>query len=97
MSENLIKPLKKPWKVGGKEAAEIEVRPSTMKDVIAAEQLASTFQPNAFNVQMACLQLVRAGEFTGPFVPSHFDSMSPARFGEIASALAEADRLGEGS
>ena len=95
MSENLIKPLKKPWKIGGKEAKEIEVRPSTMKDVIAAEQQASTFQPNAFNVQMACLQIVRAGEFTGPFVPSHFDGMSPARFGEIASALAEADRLGE--
>lgn len=97
MSENLIKPLKKPWKVGGKEAAEIEVRPSTMKDVIEAEQNAAPYQPNAFNVQMACLQLVRAGEFTGPFVPSHFHNMSPARFGEIASALAEADRLGEGS
>ncbi|HQS39241.1 MULTISPECIES: phage tail assembly protein [unclassified Polaromonas] len=95
MSENLIKPLKKPWKVGGKEASEIEVRPSTMKDVIAAEQQASSFQPNSFNVQMACLQIVRAGEFTGPFVASHFMGMSPNRFGEIASALAEADRLGE--
>ncbi len=97
MPENLIKTLKKPWKVGGKEALDIEVRPSTMKDVIAAEQLASTFQPNAFNVQMACLQLVRAGDFTGPFVEGHFAGMSPARFGEIASALAEADRLGEDS
>jgi phage FluMu protein gp41 len=95
MPENLIKPLKKPWTVGGKAAKEIEVRPSTMKDVIEAEQHAAPYQPNAFNVQMACLQIVRAGDFTGPFVPSHFTTMSPARFGEIATALAEADRLGE--
>lgn len=95
MSQNLIKTLKKPWKVGGKEAAEIEVRPSTMKDVCECEQSASPLQPNSFNIQMACLQIVRAGEFTGPFVPSHFTAMTPTRFGEIASALAEADRLGE--
>lgn len=95
MPTTLIKPLKKTWKVGGKEAAEIEVRPSTMEDVCLAEQSASTFQPNSFNVQMACLQIVRAGEFTGPFVASHFKAMRPAQFGEIASALAEADRLGE--
>ncbi len=95
MSGTLIKPLSKPWTVGGKTASDIEVRPSTMKDVCAAEQLASAFQPNSFNVQMACLQLVRAGEFTGPFVASHFTAMRPAQFGEIAAALQEADRLGE--
>lgn len=95
MSENLIKTLKKPWKVGGKDASEIEVRPSTMKDVCEAEQHATAFQPNSFNIQMACLQIVRAGEFSGPFVASHFTGLSPNRFGEIAAALAEADRLGE--
>lgn len=95
MSQNLIKTLRKPWTVGGKVAKEIEVRASTMKDVLEAEQLASTFHPNAFNVQMACMQIVRAGEFTGPFVPAHFTGMHPYRFGEIAAALAEADRLGE--
>lgn len=96
MTANLIKPLKKPWKVGGKEATEIEVRPATMKDVCEAEQSASAFQPNSFNVQMACLQVVRAGDFTGPFVASHFTAMSPTRFAEISTAMQEADRLGEG-
>lgn len=95
MSGTLVKTLKKPWKVGGKDQADIEVRPSTMKDVCDCEQNASPLQPNSFNIQMACLQLVRAGEFTGPFVASHFTALSPNRFGEIASALAEADRLGE--
>lgn len=95
MNGTLIKTLKKPWKVGGKEATEIEVRPATMDDVCQAEQSASAYQPNSFNIQMACLQLVRAGDFTGPFVPGHFKTLSPARFGEISSALQEADRLGE--
>lgn len=95
MQGTLIKPLKKPWTVGGKSASEIEVRPATMKDVCEAEQSASAFQPNSFNVQMACLQVVRAGEFTGPFVASHFTALRPAQFGEIAAALQEADRLGE--
>ncbi|MDO8776611.1 MAG: phage tail assembly protein [Burkholderiaceae bacterium] len=93
--DTLIKPLKKPWKVGGKETTEIEVRPSTMEDVCAAEQQAHQLQPNSFNIQMACLQIVRAGEFTGPFVPGHFKGMRPHHFGVIATALAEADKLGE--
>lgn len=95
MNGTLIKILKKPWKVGGKEQVDIEVRPATMKDVCDAEQAASAFQPNSFNVQMACLQMVRAGEFTGPFVAAHFTALRPAQFGEITAALQEADRLGE--
>ncbi|MDZ7920760.1 phage tail assembly protein [Rhodoferax sp.] len=95
MQSNLIKKLKKPWKVGGKEATEIEVRPATMKDVSEAEQSASAYQPNTFNMQMACLQVVRAGDFTGPFVVSHFANMRPAQFAEITDAMREADRLGE--
>lgn len=90
-----IQQLKKTWHIGGQQASEIEVRPATMKDVCAAEQQASAFQPNSFNVQMACLQLVRAGNFTGPFVASHFTGMRPAQFAEITAALQEADRLGE--
>jgi hypothetical protein len=97
MSETVIKKLKKPWKVGGQMVTEIEVRPATMKDVCDAEQAASAFQPNSFNIQMACLQVVRAGDtFTGPFVAGHFTAMRPAQFAEISAALQEADRLGEG-
>ena len=95
MSDTVIKQLKKPWKVGGQTATEIEVRPATMKDVCEAEQASSAFQPNSFNVQMACLQLVRAGEFTGPFVTGHFAAMRPAQFAEVAGALQEANNLGE--
>lgn len=95
MSETVIKPLSKPWKVGGREVTEIEVRPPTMADVCDAEKEATPLQPNSFNVQMACRTLVRAGDFTGPFVASHFKDMRPTRFAEIADAMREAEQLGE--
>lgn len=95
MSETLIKPITFKWKVAGKEVTEIEVRPSTMKDVCESESETSVTRPNSFSIQMACLQIVRAGEFTGPFVPSHFAGMRPQNFQKIAAALQEADKLGE--
>lgn len=95
MSLTVVKNLPFKWKVGGKEVREIEVRPSTMADVCDSEREQSPMQPNAFNLQMACRQLVRAGDFTGPFVPGHFKELRPAQFGVIADAMREADALGE--
>lgn len=97
MSTNLTvtKTLGFKWKVGGKEVTEIEVRPSTMEDVCDAEREQSPMQPNAFNLQMACRQVVRAGDFTGPFVVGHFKALRPYQFGVIATAMQEADVLGE--
>ncbi len=95
MPDTLIKTLKTPWSVGGKKATEIEVRPATMQDVCDAEGSASAYQPNNFSVQLACLQVVRAGDFAGPFVPGHFKAMRPAQFGEITAALEEVNKLGE--
>lgn len=96
MSHTIIKSLKKPWRIGGQEATEIEVRPPTMSDICDAEKEATPLQPNSFNVQMACRTVVRAGSFTGPFVASHFMGMRPAQFGEVADAMREAEALGEG-
>lgn len=95
MSLTVKKKLKFAWKVGGQEAHDIEVRPATMNDICEAEQEASPMQPNAFNIQMACLQVVRAGDFTGPFTPGHFKAMRAVQFGQVAEAMREADKLGE--
>ena len=95
MADTIIKTLKKPWKVGGQVATEIEVRPPTMADVCDAEKEASPLQPNSFNIQMACRVIVRAGTFTGPFAQGHFGAMRPAEFEEITKALREAEALGE--
>lgn len=95
MSKTVIKPLPFAWNVGGTVARDIEVRPANMSDVLAAEEEASPMRPNAFNIQMACLQVVRAGAFTGPFAPAHFKQMRAAQFSAVAEAMREADSLGE--
>lgn len=95
MPKTVSKTLPFTWKVGGAAANDIEVRPSNMSDVLAAEEEASPMRPNAFNIQMACLQVVRAGTFTGPFAPAHFRQMRSVQFAVIAEAMREADALGE--
>lgn len=95
MSDTVIKKLKKPWKIGGQEATDFEVRPSSMQDVCDAEQKASPLHPNNFTIEMACLQVVRVGTFTGPFAPAHFKTLSTARFAVVRDAMQEADLLGE--
>ncbi|MGA0569649.1 hypothetical protein ACO2Q9_02890 [Variovorax sp. VNK109] len=96
MSLTITKKLPFKWKVGGKEVQEVEVRPATMADVCDAEGEASAMQMNNFNIQMACRQVVRAGDFTGPFVASHFKELRANQFGVIVNAMREADQLGEG-
>ncbi len=95
MSLTVVKKLTFKWKVGSQEVTDIEVRPSTMTDICDVETEVSVTKPNAFNIQMACLQVVKAGTFTGPFTPAHFKALRPSQFGEIADAMREADALGE--
>ncbi len=95
MTATVTKKLPFKWKIAGQEVADVEVRPSTMDDICQAENDVSPMKPNAFNIQMACVQVVRAGNFTGPFTPAHFKSLRSSQFGVIADAMREADLLGE--
>ena len=96
MSETVIKQLKKPWRVGGQEAMDIELREPTVKDLIDAEKEANpAMGPNAFNVALACLTTVRAGTFTGPFVAGHFNGMPAASWYVVRAGMQEAEALGE--
>ena len=96
MSDTVIKQLKKPWKVGGQEATDIEVREPTVQDLVEAEKEANpALGPNAFNVALACRTVVRAGAFTGPFVPTQFNSMTARSWYVVREAMQEAEALGE--
>lgn len=96
MSNTVIKTLPFPWKVGGGEANDIEVRPPTVEDLMEAEKEAHPgAQPTAFNVALACRQIVRAGTFVGPFTTGQFKAMKPKNFYVVREALEEADKLGE--
>lgn len=96
MSNTVIKQLKKPWKIGGSDAADIEVREPTVHDLVEAEKEANpAVGPNAFNVALACRTVVRAGTFTGPFAPGHFNSMGARSWYVVREAMQEAEALGE--
>ncbi|MFM9902135.1 MAG: phage tail assembly protein [Polaromonas sp.] len=96
MSDTIIKPLPKPWKVGGQEATDIEIREPTVKDLVDAEKDANpALGPNAFNVALACRTVVRAGTFTGPFVASHFNGVGARSWYVMREAMQEAEALGE--
>lgn len=92
----VIKPLPAPWSVGGKQATDVEVRPALLDDLIEAEKEAHPgANPTAFNVALACRQIVRAGEYTGPFTIGLFKKMKPRTWYAIRQAMEEADALGE--
>jgi phage FluMu protein gp41 len=96
MSGTVIKQLKKPWKVGGQEATEIELREPTVKDLVEAEKESNpALGPNAFNVALACQTLLRAGSFTGPFVAAHFNNLPARSWYVVREAMQEAEELGE--
>ncbi|SAI74566.1 Uncharacterised protein [Bordetella ansorpii] len=92
----VIKKLPKPWKLGGKDVTEIEVREPLLGDSLEAEKEASpSLQPTAFQVALACQVLVRAGDDTGPFAPAQFKSLNGKQWAVIREAMNEAEKLGE--
>lgn len=96
MSNTVIKQLKKPWKVGGQEALEVEIREPNVQDLVEAEKEANpSLGPNAFNVALACRTIVRAGTFTGPFVAGHFKDMPVRSWYTVREGMGEAEALGE--
>lgn len=92
----VTKTLKKAWKIANQEAREVEFREATVKDLIAAEKEANpSLSPNEFTVALACETIVRAGTFTGPFAPTHFNNMTSDTFQQVREAMAETSKLGE--
>jgi phage FluMu protein gp41 len=96
MPNSVIKQLKKPWKVGGQEALDVEIREPNVEDLCEAEKESNpSLGPNAFNVALACRTIVRAGTFTGPFVPGHFKDMPVKSWYVVREGMQEAEALGE--
>ncbi len=96
MADTVIKQLKKPWKVGGQDATDIELREPNVQDLVEAEKEANpAIGPHAFNVALACRTVVRAGAFTGPFVASQFNAMSARSWYVVREGMQEAEALGE--
>lgn len=96
MSLTVIKPLPSPWSLAGQKANDIEVRPPLLEDLMDAEKEAHpNLAPIAYRVALACRQIVRAGNYTGPFTAAHFKKMKPSAWTAVIEALDEAEQLGE--
>lgn len=93
----VIKKLPAPWRIAGQVVTEVELRPPTLEDLVEAEKEAHPgANPTAFNVALACRQMVRAGTYTGPFTYGQLKGVKPRIWYAIRDALEEADLLGEG-
>lgn len=96
MQVTVIKKLPKPWTVGGQSCTEVELREPTLEDILEAEKESNpALSPNGFNVQIACRTLVRAGNFTGPFVAAQFKGLGARQWQTFREAMQEAEQLGE--
>jgi len=71
------------------------MREALVEDLLAAEEEASVTQPLAFNAQLMTLQLVRVGDFEGPFMLEQLSKLKPADWRTLRAAQSELDLLGE--
>ena len=83
-------------KIGDKIYKDFEMRPVlTMQEMFNAEQQASVDSVLSFNGAMMAMQLVRVGDFDGPFVFSMIGDLSPVDYKKLRDTQLELDKLGK--
>lgn len=82
--------------VEGEIQKSFEMREATVEDLLDAEVESSVATPLNFNAQLMIRQLVRVGDFTGPFTINMIKRLKPADFRILRAAQMELDALGEG-
>jgi len=96
MSETITGTFKDGMKIGEKTHKEFEMRPvGSMQEMFNAEQDASVDSVLSFNGAMMATQLVRVGDFKGPFLFSMIGELSPADYKILRAKQTELDRLGK--
>ena len=81
--------------IGGQSAKNFELREYTVEDMLDAESEASVMQPLNFNAQLMVRQLVRLGDFTGPFTLGMVKRLKPIDWRVLRAAQTELESLGE--
>ena len=75
--------------IGGKQSKAFELREYTVEDLLDAETEASVTQPLTFNAQLMIRQLVRVGDFKGPFTLNMIKRLKPADWRVLRAAQTE--------
>lgn len=91
----LFGPLKHGMMIGGVLEKDFQMREPETGDLFDAEADAGVHLPLSFNAQLMLRQLMRVGEFSGPFTLNMIRSLKPADFRILRAAQMELDALGE--
>lgn len=88
--------FKKGMKVGKDVHMDFELREMTTEDMLDAELEVSSATPMNFNAELAMRQLVRVGNYEGPFTVNMVRKLAPVDFHLLRAGLVEVNKLGEG-
>lgn len=92
---HLVGPLPNGITLLGKKHFDFEMREALTGDLLDAELEADVTKPLHFNAQLMVRQLVRIGDFQGPFTVNMLRDIRPASWRILRSAQQELDALGE--
>ncbi|RJX32338.1 MAG: hypothetical protein C4516_04365 [Oxalobacter sp.] len=88
--------LKHGMKIGEVVHKEFEMREMTVEDMLDAEAATSTSNPLNYATELITRQLVRVGDFTGPFTMGMMKkNLKPTDWRLLREAQMELDALGE--
>ncbi len=91
--------LKGTFKVGmeikGVAHKEFEMRDSSVEDLLDAELEVDVAKPMNFNTEVVARQLIRVGDYPGPFTAAMIRRLSKPDWRMLRAAQAELDVLGE--
>lgn len=93
--DNLAGQLKIGMLIGGVAHKDFVMRSPETGDLFDAEADAGVHLPLSFNAQLMLRQLVRVGEFSGPFTLNMIRNLKPVDFRVLRAAQMELDALGE--
>lgn len=88
-------PLKIGMTISGIVHKGFQLREATVEDLLEAELEADVSKPLNFNAQLLIRQLVRVGDFEGPFTLGLIKRLKPIDWRILRAAQSEADALGE--
>ncbi len=91
----MIGQLKHGMTIGATVHTEFELREALTEDLFEAEKTVGVDTPITYSGALLCRQLVRIGDFTGPFTVRMLGKLKKADFRILRQAQAELDVEGE--
>lgn len=81
--------------IAGVAHKQFEIRESNVADLFAADELASAAHLNRYDAAVLCQQLVRIGDYTGPFTLEILGKLKQVDFEILRAAMVEVELAGK--